>query len=216
MSNSRIIPRGRARGLPAWRPGDVAQPPPAAATPGAPPPDPAALQRAEIERQRAAARQEGYAAGLAEGRAAGSREVAELRALLANLGELMGDVEQGMAADVLALALEVSRQMVRQALRVKPEAVLTIIREAALSVPGLAPGARLLLNPADAHLVREALADRPEGAEFPWQIVEDNQLERGGCRFVSGASHGDATVQSRWRRVVAALGRDDAWLEGDA
>lgn len=179
-------------------------------------PDVAALQRAELERLRAAAQQEGYAAGLAEGRAAGNREVAEMRALLVNLGALLGDVEQGIASDVLSLALEVSRQMVRQSLRVKPEAVLAIIREAALSFPGLAPGARLLLNPADARLVREALSSQPVSDETSWKIVEDDQLERGGCRFLNGSSHVDATVQNRWRRVVAALGRDDGWIEGDA
>lgn len=215
MSSSRIIPRGRARALRTWRPGEVSGVPPAQALPAPAKPDAASLQRAEVDAQRAAARQEGYAAGLAEGRATGGREAAELRVLLANLSELLGDVEQGMAADVLSLALEVSRQMARQSLRVRPEAVLAIIREAALCFPSLAPGARLLLNPADASLVRDALAGETV-AENLWSIVEDEQIERGGCRFVSGPTQVDATVQNRWRRVVAALGRDDSWLEGDA
>lgn len=173
------------------------------------------MQRAELERHRAAARQEGYAEGLAEGRAVGGKEAAELRVLLGNLSNVLADVEQGMATDVLSLALEVSRHLVRQSLRVKPEAVLAIIREATLCFPGLEPGARLLLNPADASLVREVLAGQSVNNENLWDIVEDAQIERGGCRFVSGPTHVDATVQERWRRVVASLGRDDSWLEGD-
>jgi len=152
---------------------------------------------------------------LAEGRAAGGKEAAELRVLLGNLSKVLTDVEQGMAADVLSLALEVSRHLVRQSLRVKPEGVLAIIREATLCFPGLEPGARLLLNPADASLVREVLASQSVNNENLWDIVEDAQIERGGCRCVSGPTHVDATVQERWRRVVAALGRDDSWLESD-
>jgi flagellar assembly protein FliH len=38
-------------------------------------------------------------------------------------------------------------------------------------------------------------------------------MERGGCRFLTGSSEIDATLENRWRRIVAALGRDDAWLD---
>lgn len=212
MSNSRIIRRGQAGGVTAWRPGDLADKPPPDASDAR---DATAeeQQRAELERLRATAWEEGHAAGLAQGRAAGEREVAELRSLVASLRDLMGDFEQAMAADVLSLALEVARQMVRQALRVKPELVFAIIREAALSFPELAPQPRLVLNPADATLVREALAPEMRLEEIPWRIVEDAQVERGGCRFRNGASDIDATLENRWRRVVAALGRDDAWLD---
>lgn len=218
MSNSRIIPRGQARAAKAWRPGDLdAAPRAAAPQPAAPPPPPEPsaeeLQRAELARLRAAAWEEGHAAGLAEGRAAGEREVAQMRELLASLRELLADVEQGIASDVLSLALEVAKQMVRQALRVKPELVFAIIREAALSFPELAPNPRLVLNPADALLVREALAPEMRVEEIPWKIVEDAAVERGGCRFQNGASDIDASLENRWRRVVAALGRDDAWLD---
>lgn len=223
MSNSRIIPRNQARAARAWRPGELGSPPvpqPApqsAALPTPPPePDAEALQRAELDRLRAAAWEEGHAAGLAEGRAAGGREAAELRALVGNLGELLSDVEQGIASDVLALALEVAKQMVRQSLRVKPELVFAIIREAALSFPELAANPRLVLNPADASLVREALAPGMRAEEIPWKIVEDTSVERGGCRFQNGASDIDATLENRWRRIVAALGRDDAWLDRDS
>jgi len=38
-------------------------------------------------------------------------------------------------------------------------------------------------------------------------------MERGGCRIESANSEIDATLDVRWKRIVAALGRDDAWLE---
>jgi len=42
--------------------------------------------------------------------------------------------------------------------------------------------------------------------------VEDEQIERGGCRVKTEASDVDATLQGRWGKVVATLGRNDEWL----
>ena len=56
------------------------------------------------------------------------------------------------------------------------------------------------MNPADALLVRDALALDLD--ERPWRIVDDPLLARGGCRVVSGPSQIDATVESRINRLV--------------
>jgi flagellar assembly protein FliH len=215
----------RAGAATVWRPEDlsgppapdvpVAQPQPQAETQGAPPAEEdASALLAEIERMRAAAREAGYREGLEQGRLAAAEDVAALRALLGRLGELVGDIEQGIASDVLSLSLDIAKHVVRSSLRVKPDLVLAVIRDAIASFPELAEGARLVLHPADAELVRAA-AGTADSELAVWTIVEDPQIERGGCRLQTGATEIDATLENRWRRMVAALGRDDAWLDID-
>ncbi|MCW5624734.1 MAG: hypothetical protein KIT73_08475 [Burkholderiales bacterium] len=166
-----------------------------------------------LEAARMQARAEGYAAGLEEGRQKAEIETSQLRALLENLRELQLDFEQGLATDVLSLALEVTKQMVRQSLRVKPELVFAIIREAALSFPEIRDHPRLVLHPADAALVRSAISAEMSPEQMPWEIVEDEQIERGGCRFETANAQIDATLENRWRRIVGTLGRDDSWID---
>lgn len=235
MSNKRTVIRGAgARQAQPWRLGDFAaapaevaavveDPPAPAAEAVAPPPPPVvvvqeppadppeAVLQAELEARRAAAHDEGFAAGRAEGLAQGSQDAQELRALFDHLKLLVEDLEQGIANDVLSLSLEIAKLIVRRSLRVRPELVLDIIREAAKTFPDLGNSPRLILHPADAELVRQSVGE--ESIPLPWTLVEDPKLERGGCRFQNATTEIDATLENRWRRVVASLGRDDAWLD---
>lgn len=242
MSRSRIIPADRASGLSGWALGDFAAPatvglldatedpsastvepvvsevaaaPPEEVTPQPPAPPaiaPEELFRAELEAARAEARAAGFEAGRQAGYATGEAEAASLRMLVGHLRELVEDLEQGIANDVLSLALELSKQIVRTSLRVRPDLVMAVIREVSKGFQGLGESPRLILHPADAALMRQTVETDPAG-EWPWTIVEDAAIERGGCKFQTGASEVDATLETRWRRVVASLGRDDAWLD---
>lgn len=235
MSNRRTVIRGAsARRAAPWRPGDLAaalqpavvEPEEAAAVAAIDPVAAAPAQsaepevrsespevalQAELEALRSSARAEGHAAGHAEGLARGAQEAQELRALLDHLKALVEDLEQGIATDVLSLSLELAKLIVRRSLRVRPELVLEIIREAAKTFPDLGNGPRLILHPADAELVRQSVGE--ESVPMPWSLVEDPKMERGGCKFQNATTEIDATLENRWRRVVASLGRDDAWLD---
>ena len=169
----------------------------------------------ELAAIRAAAHAQGRAEGLTEGRAAGAREIAELGALVGRLREVMDGFEQSLADDMVGLALEVSRQVLRHTIQVHPEVVLPVIREAIASLPQGSVHPRLLLHPEDAALVRSVL-DANQITPAPWRIVEDSKLERGGCRVETAASELDASVASRWKTVIGALGREEGWVELDA
>jgi flagellar assembly protein FliH len=168
----------------------------------------AALQRA---------REQGYQEGLAAGRrqADGESEAerTEIKVLIGGINDLLKDFEQGLANDVLAISLELSKLIVRTSLRVKPELVIAVVREAVSSLPGLNEQTLLYLHPADAALLREVVAADVQFKDLSWKIVEDPQLERGGCRLAAPTTEIDATLETRWRRVIASLGRDDAWID---
>jgi len=242
LSRSRIIPADRASGLSGWALGDFAapssdrirdeppepasapvdiptsatralpevEPPPVPAAPPARPPE--AVLREELEAARAEAREAGFEAGRVAGYASGEAEAAALRLLVGHLRDLVEDLEQGIANDVLSLALELAKQIVRTSLRVRPDLVMGVIREVSKGFQGLGESPKLILHSADAALVRQTVEADPAG-DWPWIILEDSAIERGGCKFQTGASEVDATLETRWRRVVASLGRDDAWLD---
>lgn len=168
----------------------------------------------DIEGMHQAAHAEGYAAGLAEGRGQAAAESARLQALLAGVTREIEQWEAAIAEDIVSLAIEIAHQVTREALALKRELILPVVREAMQQMPLFNPPARLCLNPADAKLVQEELGEAL--LQINWKIVEDALVERGGARVESAATRIDATAATRWERAVAVLGRDRAWLERGA
>ena len=44
-----------------------------------------------------------------------------------------------------------------------------------------------------------------------WTVRPDPTVARGGCIASAASGERDATLATRWTRVVKALGRDDPW-----
>jgi flagellar assembly protein FliH len=183
--------------------------PRAAAPKPPPPPDPGN----ELARVRA----EGYAQGVVDGKQQAAElaqaERAALKSLSEAIQEMMQEFEQGLARDVLSMSLELTKLMVREAIRVKPDLVLNVVREAVSSLTGLDENTAIHMHPDDAALLREAGREDPALANLPWKIVDDGRMERGGCRVETATGEADATLETRWRRVIAALGREDSWID---
>lgn len=165
----------------------------------------------DIERLHQGAHAEGYATGLAEAKQRVEAEIQQLRTLINAASREIGTWEAAVAEDILTLALEVAGHVTRGALAVRRELILPVIREAMQQMPLLNAHARMLIHPDDAALVRAHLSD--ELAHGAWKVVEDGRLARGDCRIESSATQVDATAATRWKRIVAALGRDTAWIE---
>jgi flagellar assembly protein FliH len=207
--SSKIIPRGTVCDIRKLDLADLA----AGARPSAQASGLPTVEAGDVARAREQAYREGLEAGRRETHATVQAQRAELKALIEGINELMQEFEQTLSNDVLSISLELAKQIVRQSLRVKPELVLAAVREAISSLPGLSEQTVLLLNPADATLVRNAIAADPSLAALPWKIVEDAQVERGGCRLETPTTEVDAALETRWRRIVASLGRDDWWID---
>jgi flagellar assembly protein FliH len=172
---------------------------------------PTDLAAEELRQLRETARREGFEQGLAEGRAQGARDAAELKILVASLREVAQALEQSLAERIVELAVEVARCVVRRAIAVHPEFMVEVVKEAVASLPEIEAQTEIALHPADAQLLREVLRTDANAA-LPWHVVEDATVSRGGCNVATRASNIDATLESRWRRIVAGLGRDDRWL----
>ena len=175
----------------------------------------------QIERIHQQAQQEGYAAGNEVGFKAGhelgrqagheqaTAEAIKLQELLCGFQRELIHADQAVANDLLTLALCLAKQMVREALRVKPELMLAVVRECIQQEAAFNQPVQLFLHPDDAALVRQHLDHELNDCK----VSIDTSLERGGCRIKMGNSHTDATLAARWQRIAQALGQNSNWLD---
>jgi flagellar assembly protein FliH len=185
----------------------------------------AALQRAAEEaaeqasHMREEARQQGhadgfnqgYAEGVAAGRAEAARDAMRMRQVAEAFDSELSHVNEAVADDMLNLALDLAKGMLKTALKVRPELVLPIVNESIRYLPIVQQPALLVLHPQDAAIVRNHMHDELE--KTGWRIAEDMQLERGGCRIETASNQIDATLPVRWQRIADALGKQTDWLE---
>lgn len=155
----------------------------------------------------------GFDAGVAHAEAeqrkaeerAGATLAQRVDALCTSLCERLEAVERHAADEIVTLALEVARQALRATLAVRPETIVPVVQEALAHLIDEHVRLHLHLNPDDVALVRAELGERLAGARC--SITADPSIERGGCRIDTPRASVDATVQTRWRRTLASLGR---------
>ncbi|MCP1403742.1 flagellar assembly protein FliH [Achromobacter insolitus] len=168
-------------------------------------------QQAGYEAGLAAGREQGYAEGLAQAREQGAAEAQHLHALVEACATSLASLEEKMGQGLLTLALDIAQQVVRTTLAEQPDTVVSAVREVLHINPTAGGQMRLWANPADIELIRLHLAD--ELKEGHWRVLADESIARGGCRAETPFGDIDATLQTRWRRVAASLGRNVSWEE---
>ena len=165
---------------------------------------------AEIEQMHAEAHQQGYDAGYEEG-ISGARDIASrIDGLMSNLQHALLELEQHVAEQLLATSVEIAKQVVRQSLSIKPELLLPVVREAVATLHPHQGHPILIAHPDDAALIRTHLGEQLSHTN--WRIAEDPTITLGGCRVELGASEVDATLETRWRRVLESIGVSQEWL----
>lgn len=196
--SSRIIPREKASGCLPWKPAALAPVRSAGASAGS---------QADPEQARERGYAEGFEQGLRAGMEAARKQLTEqakqITHVLASADQALIDVGEKLSREVADLAFAIARQVVRYELTLDKEAVLPLVREALSALPEGTQYGQLMLHPADATVVRDALGD--ELADKQWRLVEDRSLSPGGCRIVAPCGDINATLEMRWARVETAL-----------
>jgi flagellar assembly protein FliH len=186
---------------------------------GPPLPPPVAYPTVEeLEQIREDARQDGYEEGHAAGHAdaieagklASREELQHVRVLADSFSNALQDADQLIANEVLELALQLAKGMLKNALQVKPELILPIVRDAIEYLPVLQQPALLVLHPDDAATVRAGIGEELD--KGGWRVVEDANVGRGGCKVDTASNQIDATAAARWQRLSNALGKEADWL----
>lgn len=172
-------------------------------------------------------RQEGYAEGFAQGHALATldaqrqiedfvrnQEIANARSfvkLFESAQTQLQSAEQVIANDVLALACELAKSVIRQEVSVDPMTLQPVIRDALSLITGDGKAVRVRLNPLDLANLQETI-----GAEFPGfdlKLLGDGVVQQGGCIVECAGTLVDGTIEKRWMRAVATLGLDTPWGE---
>ena len=170
----------------------------------------------ELEALEQQARDEGYAAGLAEGRVAAQQQLrqrmAELDALYAAAAQPLQLLDDEGADELARLATVVARRVVMHELKATPELIAGVVRQAAAALPMATRELRVHLHPADLALLQEL-----GSAERHWQLLADAGLTRGGCRLESERSRLDARVETRLGAIIdGMLGDESVQVEDEA
>lgn len=162
-----------------------------------------------LEEGRAQGAEEGRKEALGEGQARNQAEVEKLAALLHDSAEALHDIEAETGQALVRLAISISQQVIRSTLSVEPEKILDTIQDVLHMDGGQEGLLRLRLHPDDLALVQPHLADDP--AARHWRLQADPTIERGGCIADTALGSIDATLQTRWQRVVGSLGHNMPW-----
>lgn len=155
--------------------------------------------------------QEGFSVGMEQAQAQIQEERESMLALIHGFDDALQKMDEHISEDILALALDIAKAMLKTKLQVNPEVVIPIVRDAIRYLPHLQSPGRVLVNPEDAKLLRQYMDD--ELKEYRWQIQEDSSVERGGCIVDTQANQIDATNTTRWKRISGALSHQDDWQE---
>jgi flagellar assembly protein FliH len=157
-----------------------------------------------------AAHDEGYAAGKAEGLAAGQAEMARLQqqvaatqqqlsAVLRNFAAPLADLDQEVGEALAALAVRIAGSLLEEAYTADPERLARLVQASLALVGQERLNAEIHLHPAD-HALLSAQIDS-HGAV----LVADATLKRGDVRVHAPSLRLDASIETRLAQAHAAL-----------
>lgn len=157
---------------------------------------------------RTAGHQQGYEAGLAAGHAEGAEQARQEAVRLQELAQASAasllEMEEEMGQALIALSIQIAERVLRSTLDSQPEKILDVVRDIIHLEADKEAALTLRVHPADEALVRQYLASEPAAGH--WRLRADETIARGGCIAETVLGSIDATLQTRWERVTAALG----------
>ena len=170
----------------------------------------------ELGRQRGLAQgiQSGRAQGYREGSQGlaefGSRKAADVARQIQELADTfraeMTALESQVASDLVSLAVDIARQVLRREPATDAAALLPAAREALRALGEGASQLELHLNPADAAILANQLEAVQAGV---CRVHEDPGMPRGSCRVEADTGVAEAGFEARWQAVMATLGREE-------
>lgn len=118
----------------------------------------------------------------------------------------MAALQSQVASDLVSLAVDIARQVLRRELATDATSLLPVATEALRALGEGASQLEVRVHPDDAALLRNHLQAVP--AARAWQLSEDPTQQRGGCRVEADTGVADASFEARWQAVMNALGRE--------
>lgn len=140
--------------------------------------------------------QEGRAGGLQAGRQQAQAEIEALRGLLQRAQAGVDALDAELESSLVALAMELARQVVIAELRSQPGQVVDVLQKALAAFPARAGVPWVRLHPDDVALLHDLA---PELEESGLGLVADPSLQRGDLVLGAGPEALRAHAERRWR-----------------
>jgi flagellar assembly protein FliH len=144
---------------------------------------------------------EGHKLGYQEGQHLLQKQAADLNSLLETLSEPIKQLDQEIENELVQLSLAVASQIIRREIKLHPDEIVAVVREAMNVLPLAAQKVTLNLHPEDAELVRNLL--NLDDSLPSWRLVDNPLLTRGGCTLETETSSVDASLERRLAAVIA-------------
>lgn len=148
--------------------------------------------------------QDGYADGMEQARHDMAMIAQRLAALVTSAAVAHGASIRNQDDELLALALAMTRAIVRHEVRTAPRTVLAVAREA-LAEMSLESSVLLRVHPEDAELLREQVPTLDLPPSVHASVVADAAVSRGGCLVEGGGSRVDGTIEKQLERMESLL-----------
>lgn len=165
----------------------------------------------DLEKLQKQAWNEAWEQGKREGEQAGQAELMaqakRLKTLADRFTDVTGDLDAALEQELAEFTMLIARRVIRRELKMNPELILDLIREALQAMPMSSRNIVLHMHPDDVRLVREKLA--VDDGEMRWKAVADPMIERGGLRVTSESSLLDVTLQRRIQQIASQILGDD-------
>ncbi|KPF66055.1 hypothetical protein IP84_17215 [beta proteobacterium AAP99] len=222
---ARFIPKEELPGFETWKfdnlGGKTARGAAAKVSPSSLNPQGAAGYGGDADAVFAAGRAEGMKAGLAMGFEKGwsqaqgeaaAQQAAQMQALAQQVGRIAERFASGLehlegqaASSLIDLAIEIARQVVRVEVQTRPESICAVVDEALRTLIDAVNKPTVWVSVGDMALVGQHLSAELDARSM--LLKADPALAPGECRVTTASAVVDATLAARWRRALAAIGR---------
>lgn len=102
------------------------------------------------------------------------------------------------------MAIRIAEQVVHRTVKAEPETLLSVVNDILRMDTGKSAILQLYVHPDDLKMVSQYVQDNPDTSL--WRVVPDEAVTPGGCKARTALGEIDATLETRWQRIVTAIG----------
>jgi len=149
---------------------------------------------------------QGQEQGQKEGQQQGQQHAQALQRLAQAAAHALHGLEREVGQALVHLAVSIAERVLHSTLDAHPEKLLDLVREIVCLHGEDDALLTLRVHPSDVERLQQAL--QQEGGAPRWRLLADATVQAGGCQAQTALGSVDATLQTRWRKVVGMLGVD--------
>ncbi len=158
-----------------------------------------------FEAGHAQAVEQGHHQGFEAGSIQSAEQCAQLATLVSTSAHALDELHAEVGQSLLQLAIHLAQQVLQNELKQHPEHVAELLEQVLQGSEHKEQTLTVLVSADDCELIQSHLAD--DLAHNPaWRIKTDPHISTGGVLIKTALGEVNATLESRWHRVLARLG----------